>query len=196
MEGVIKAASKLMFHSGSRLVSMEELARAAGITRKVLYDSYPAKNLIIRDVVQHLIENQRIRLTACFTLAMDPVESVVLEYRYLREELAVINPVFFLELEKFYPDLWKQLQQQRDEVLAPLIKKNLQQGINGGWYRRNLDLDFIVRLRLEQIGQALGFFRTSTGFDNRYLLQQYTAFYLHGICTEKGKSVIENYLDE
>ena len=193
-ELVIKARN-LFFSYGLKSVSMDDLARMSGTSKKTIYQHVADKNELVDIVVEDLIRCHSEVMDQSSAASKDAVHELVLKSRAPFITLASINWNFFYELEKFFPAAWQKLIAHRQQVMLPSILKNLERGIGEGLYRDDLELPLVSLIRLQQITTALNpkdF--TQTTIDAQKLMNTLTEFYLHGIVTTKGKRLINTYL--
>ncbi|HEV7332755.1 MAG TPA: TetR/AcrR family transcriptional regulator [Flavisolibacter sp.] len=194
-ELILIKARELFFSYGLRSVSMDDLAKLAGISKKTIYQSFEDKSALVNRIVEDLIDCHYQLFQSCQTDAADAIDEVFRQSNAPFETWASVTPGFFYELEKFFPEAWRKLEEHRDKVMQPGIVKNLERGQAEGLYREEMNIAFIADLRIHQLINAL----QPTGFMNHkisvsQLMKELTIFYLHGITTEKGKKRLTKYL--
>ena len=192
---ILNKAREQFFTLGLKRVSMDDLARHAGTSKKTLYQFFPDKHGLVEKVVEDLIACHKDRFDSCKKEAKNAVEEVWMQSHVPFETWSVVLPHFFHDIEKYYPASWEKLQSHKEKVLLKGIRANLEWGIREGWYREDIDTHFIAELRLEQIVNIL---QTGPG-KSRFItigrrMEAVTRFYLHGITTEKGKKLLNTYL--
>jgi AcrR family transcriptional regulator len=195
MTELVAKARTLFCSYGLKSVSMDDLARLSGTSKKTIYQHVSDKNELVEKVVEDLIHCHKEAMEESSAAAKDAVQELVLKCRAPFVTLSSINWNFFYELEKFFPAAWQKLMIHRQQVMLPSIKKNLERGIQEGLYREDLDIELVALVRLQQIATALNprdFTPNTT--DAQKLMNDLTAFYLHGIVTTKGKRLINLYL--
>jgi AcrR family transcriptional regulator len=193
---IINKAKDLFFSYGLKSVSMDDLAKQAGISKKTIYQSVSDKNELVHKVVEALIQEYKEALIQCSHKAQNAVEEVVLQSAMTVKTLAPVNFCFFYELEKFFPAAWEIIINHRHQIMLPFIANNLQRGINEDNYRDDLQLSFLADLRLQQITTAFNPKAFSNKiWDTQKLMYQLTEFYLYGIVNNKGKRLISKYLN-
>ena len=195
-ELIVRKARELFFCYGLKSVSMDDIAKSAGISKKTIYKSFSDKNQLLQYLVDDLLACHKQAMLECSNKAKDAVDEILLFTQTTFHTIALINPSFFYELEKFYPFLWQSVTDHKQQVLVPAIIQNLHTGILDEHYRQNLDIQFMAAVRLQQISTALhpGSFSDKMMHGSK-LLFQLSEFYLHGIATRKGKKLIEKYLN-
>jgi len=195
-EVVFNKAKELFFTYGLKSISMDDVARQSGVSKKTIYQAVTDKQELVGKVVDKLIQCHK-DTTATSTKAAENAIAEVANFSCLPfDTFASININFFYELEKFFPSEWKKLMVHRERFMLPTIIKNLKRGIEEGLYREDLDLAFTADIRLQQIATALnpmGFTHKKT--EAHRLIRELTLFYLHSITTTKGKRFINKYLN-
>lgn len=196
MEELILSKSKALFLSyGLKSVTLDDVAKLAGVSKKTIYRYFPDKKALVTAIVEALIECHKQRLKQCRAKAKDAVEEVLLQSGIPFTTWTSASPRFFNELEKFFPHAWEKLEHYKQEFLIPAITKNLEKGKKMGHYRSELDAVFMAAIRVNQWGTAL---QPHVGANRQTGVHkannELTAFYLHGITTEKGKKLLYKYL--
>lgn len=194
-ELIINKARELFFFYGVKSVSMDDLAKSAGISKKTIYQYFSDKNQVLDSVVKSLIDDHYQSVANCHKSSKNAIEEVIGQSNVPFNTLAAINYSFFHELEKSFPVAWEKLMQYRQKTILPAIIKNLRRGVLENHFRSDIDVQFMAEIRLQQLNTALnpvGF--TGSTIESTHMMNEFTSFYLHGITTEKGKKLINHYL--
>ena len=194
-ELIVAKARELFFSYGLRSVSMDDVARQAGISKKTIYQSFADKAELVHTIVEDLIACHHRLFCDCQVTAADAVDEVLKQSSAPFDTWAVVTPGFFYELEKFFPAVWQKLEQHKQTVLLPGIVQNLERGKKEGLYRDDLPVPFIADLRVNQLTAALQpQVVTTQKMSVSQLVYELTQFYLHSITTEKGKKRLHKYV--
>lgn len=192
-ERIINIANELFFTYGVRGVTIDDLARKAGIPMKTLYTFYPKKPDLVFIVVTSLLSWHGQLLQKCRDEAIDEVDEVLRASQTPFQTIAIINPLFVYQVEKFHQDAWQLLREHRQNVLLTTVAENLRARIKNGYFRTNLDVDFTSRVRVEQIIAALNM-QPDAKISQKEMMRQYSELYLHAVVTEGGKRLLMKYL--
>jgi TetR/AcrR family transcriptional regulator, cholesterol catabolism regulator len=105
-----------------------------------------------------------------------------------------MNPTLLFDVQKFHPNAWKIYQEHKEKCFHDSIVSNLKKGIEQGYYRKEMEVDIIAKLRLEQIITAFDpRIFPADKFDISKVQLQFIDHFLHGICTIKGHKLINKY---
>lgn len=194
-EVILSKAKELFFSYGLKSVSMDDLAKLAGISKKTIYQFYADKAELVNRIVDELLQCHSQLAIECQSDAKDAVDEVLKQSGKSFDTWATVNQSFFFELERSFPEAWQKLEQHRQKFFRPAIIKNLERGMDEEVYRQEIDTEFVADVRLHQLTSAL----QPMAFTNRrtsvaQLVSDLTIFYLHGITTEKGKKQLNKYL--
>lgn len=191
---ILQTSLELFFRYGIKRVTMDDIAKELGMSKKTIYQFYKEKD----DLVNQLCEIETRKHTADFTQmatdAKDPIHEIILISEKMREMIQNINPVFFLDLQKFYPDAFNIFQKFKEECAYKDILNNLNKGKAMGIYRADLDVEFAARYRLAQMdmlmfGNYFSFEKISFIQTSELLLDMF----VYGVCTVKGHKLINDY---
>jgi AcrR family transcriptional regulator len=111
---VLNKADELFRTYGIRSVTMDDIAKALGISKKTLYQSYSDKDLLIQETVEMTISNHYKGILSCKGIA---AENAIHEQFAINELLGKmmhgINPIMFYDLQKYYPSIWNKFSDEQ-----------------------------------------------------------------------------------
>ena len=148
---IIEGAYKIFTEHGMRNVSMDDVSRMLGISKKTLYQYVENKVDLVKKIGVYIRETIKNRMEELEKMDLNAID-VLLEMskiagtRHLR-----INPVIAFELRKFYPQAYEEYISSKRELIIENVKKNIDQGIKEGLYRQDLNKDIIAHLYFKKI---------------------------------------------
>lgn len=196
MEEMILAKAKELFLSyGLKSITMDDVAKSAGVSKKTIYQFFEDRNELLKAIVDDLIDQHSKLFTQCQEQADNAIHEVLLQATIPFNVWATVHPGFFFELEKSLPELWKRLELHREKILFPGILANLEKGKTEHLYRVDIDVLFTAEIRIHQLRNALNPRQfTERRVSVSQLAGGLTQFYLQSITTEKGKKILHKYL--
>lgn len=193
-EYIITEADKLFCHYGIKSVTMDDIAKHLGMSKKTIYQHFIDKNDLIMHLMKNKMESQACMIDKGTQSTKNAVQEMFFVVTNMQQMLSNINPMMFYDLQKYHPLAWVFFKEFKEKHLYQKIKDNLQRGIAEGFYRPEMNLDIITTLRLNHIDFV---FNQSPGINQKFTVVQamteITEHYLYGLCTLEGHKLINEY---
>lgn len=194
-ERILDKAQELFFRYGVKSVTMDDIARELGISKKTIYQHFEDKNAIVYAGVEHHFECDREIAERMQAEAPDPIAEVVMTSEMMRQTMAGMNPTAIFDIKKYYPQAWDLFSKYKKDFILDIVKKNLIKGVEMGLYRANINVEVIARFRLEQVEMGLDPYLFPLAQFNPLDTQlELLDHFLRGIITLEGLNLYENYL--
>jgi AcrR family transcriptional regulator len=194
---ILSASAELFRQYGFKTITMDDIARRAGISKKTLYQHFTNKNEVVIESVSWY--KSRICET-CLSLMNESgnaIEGMVKTMDMFDQINRQINPMALLELERFYPDGYKKFKDSLLEQDVETIKENIIRGIEEGNYRQDVNPDFMARYRMEL---SLIMFHPNLLVNSRddmhVVGHEIAEHFLYGIMTPKGEKLYQKYKEQ
>lgn len=196
-ERILDKAQELFFRYGVKSVTMDDIARELGISKKTIYQHFEDKNAMVFAGVEHHFECDRTLAEQMQIEAPDPIAEVVMASEMMRQTMLGMNPTTIFDIKKYYPQAWDLFSKYKKEFILNLVKKNLRKGVEMGLYRHSINVEVLARLRLEQIEMGLDPHIFPLGQFNPLETQlELLDHFLRGIVTLEGLNLYEIYLEK
>ncbi|MCC6186865.1 MAG: helix-turn-helix transcriptional regulator [Chitinophagaceae bacterium] len=189
-------AVELFRQYGFKSVTMDDIARRCGISKKTLYQYFDNKNSVVSAAMAWYKEGIRCQCDTILGNASNALEGFVMIKVQFDNMYKEMNPMALHELQRFYPEGYQQFKlNMENDVTA--IKNNILQGIEEGLYREDIDADIISRYHMESVlmimmpsvllNDKLNLFTV-----NRAIMEHY----IYGIVTPKGEKLYRKYKEQ
>lgn len=194
-EYIITESDKLFCQYGFKSVTMDDIARHLGMSKKTIYTHFSDKNEIVNIVIEIKLNSQKCLISANVVAAENAVHEVFFAVTNMKELLSNMNPTLFYDLQKYHPQAWLYFKDFREKQLYTTIFENLLRGIKEGYYREDIKSDILTQMRLQQMDLI---FSNSSDYTNGMygivqVMTELTEHFLYGICTLKGHKLINKY---
>ncbi|MBP7810177.1 MAG: TetR/AcrR family transcriptional regulator [Bacteroidia bacterium] len=193
-EKILVGAEDLFFKYGIRSVTMDDIAKHLGMSKKTIYQYYKEKDEIIHKLMQAHIKKDECTFSESYERAANIVDEVFSMMKNIQEIFSKINPQLFYEMQKYYPQTWKLFKEFKEDFILNMVQKSLEKGIKEGHVRPDVDIKVLSRLRMEQIEWAMN--PASFPPDKFKIVDVQLVLvenFLYGICTLKGHKLINKY---
>jgi TetR/AcrR family transcriptional regulator, cholesterol catabolism regulator len=191
---ILNASAELFRQFGFKTVTMDDIARRAGVSKKTLYQYFPNKN----EVVNQSVTWYKAKITELIESAMDQAENAIqgmVRIMGMFDQInKQINPRAMLELERYYPEGFSRFKSSLIEKDVVAIQKNIIRGIEEGFYREGINAGLMAHFRMEL---SLIIFHprliVQESYDWPELAQEIGEHFLYGIMTPKGEKLYKKY---
>lgn len=195
---IIEESDKLFCQYGFKSVTMDDIAKHLGMSKKTIYQHFSDKDELVNILIESRLNNQDCVIHESAEKAKDAVHELLLTLTTMNESLGNLNPKMFYDLQKYHPKAWLYFKNFKEKSLGSAILANLERGITEGIYRAEINKDILTQLRLDHV--ELIFNRHDHYTANKYNIAQVmieiTEHFLFGICNEKGLALIATYKEE
>ncbi|MBN2635800.1 MAG: TetR/AcrR family transcriptional regulator [Prolixibacteraceae bacterium] len=190
---ITNEGTKQFFQYGIRNVTMDDIAVSLGISKRTVYETFKDKSELVQNCIEVLNHKQDKRVNEVVSQSENAIKSI---FVFMREGMRVmneINPVFFKDMEKLYPSLWKKIEKEALAKRYNLSSKLLTRGVSEGLFREDLNIDIVAKLFHTQ----LTIFSDETVFprdkyNHAEIFQNMIINFTRGISTLKGIEIIDN----
>jgi TetR/AcrR family transcriptional regulator, cholesterol catabolism regulator len=193
-EKVLKEAQSMFWRYGVKSVTMDDIARHLGMSKKTLYQFFTDKDDLICQVMMNFLKKEESEIEGIYNAAKNSVEGMLLMSKHLKISFQNITPSLLFELRKYHPKAYKIFTNHKHSYLHRSVVQNLDAGIKEGVFREDIDLKVLAKLRLEQI--EMGFDQEifpSADFKLEHVQLQLFDHFIHGITTLKGHKLLNQY---
>jgi AcrR family transcriptional regulator len=195
-ERILAEAERLFWKYGVRSVTMEDIARQLGISKKTIYQHFSDKEQILYQVIQDKTGRDQVEMECRAIETDNPVEEMLSMLNTLRKKADQVSPNLLIDIKRYYPQAFALFRQYKEEQIMRSILENIQKGMDQGIYRADVNPDILARLRIEQIELA---FNNNIFPTDQYTMHDVQAELMHhfvrGMLTEKGFTIYNQYVN-
>lgn len=195
---IMKRSLELFTKHGFKMVTMDEIAKDLGISKKTIYTHYKSKDDLVEASVSYIMDEATDRLKSIAGTCETPIHEHFIMKSCMADLFAhKIQASTIYQFNKYYPKIAEKINQKRHDDYDFTILRNLREGVNKGYYRKEIDIEFVGRM----------FFLNSTAFfsDDYFLSNQNDEYvqelnqkaldyHLRSIVTPKGLEILEQLL--
>lgn len=196
-EKIIKDSKALFMKYGIKSVSMDDIAKQLGISKKTIYQYFSNKADLLSQVLQQHTSNEKCEFENIKEDSEDAIDEIVKMARYAIEQLKGLSPHTVYDLQKYYGDSYKAWEKFHRRYVFDLIKENMLRGIQEKLYRSDINADFIAKIYIEMINVLTDrdkFPMFDKHFDKLYL--QFINYHLRGVVSDLGSKQLEKHLNK
>jgi len=148
---IAEKVCKLYREYGIKSVTMDDVSRSLGISKKTLYTYFSDKRDLVVGVMEVNEHNRAIDFSVPQKKNTNAIEELFFYYKIQVQMIKDHKPSFIYDLKKYYPDLFQNFQEKKRKRILENVRKNLVKGKKEGLYRKDMDESVISRLNLMRI---------------------------------------------
>lgn len=192
---IMKGADELFSQYGFRSVTMDDIARHLGVSKKTIYQHYTDKNDLVNSLLRDRIVSQDFQMKKRLLESDNAVQELYFAMEDLDFLLATMNPMLFFDLQKYHPKARRSFMVFKEKEIGKKVRENLQRGIAEGLYRSDLNVDIISRMRIDHMDIIFAENRNYNTFNYTLIeiMIEITRHFLFGICNNEGQKLIHKY---
>jgi AcrR family transcriptional regulator len=191
---IITEASELFKKYGIKRITVDDIAKHLGISKKTLYLHFADKKDLVTVCTRHILETEQKVFDEIKETSKDAIEEITNISVHLKKVLRSINPVMLYDLKRFYSSGWSAYCNYTDTYIKDSLTDSLEKGIAQGVFRKEMNVEIIAKMRMEQMqtGFDLDIFPLEK-FDFSEVQMQLLDHFIHGIITLKGFELMQQY---
>lgn len=176
---------------GIRSITMDDIARELGISKKTLYHEFEDKNDLIARVIEYDILINRKFLEEVHRANFNAIEELFYVNERIHENRLNYSPTFYYDLRKYYPDTYKRWLDDKRQNMFDLIVGNLQKGKREGVFREDIHEHSVGKLYMATM-EMLNNQENSDMLETitPEFMQEIFRYHLHGICNQSGLNTL------
>lgn len=194
---ILESVAGMFLKYGVRSVSMDDIAHELGISKKTIYQHFDDKEDLVNQVTLLVLKERQTEFDLISEEADNAIEELSKMSRCIRKEFTEMNPSLMFDIQKYHPAAWGLFMAHEKEVIEESIIRNLKQGVAQGYFRSEVDVAVLAKLRVQQIHMSFdGKLFPQKEFDFTEVQMQMFDHYVHGLLTQDGLTLYRKYQNE
>jgi len=192
---MLEQVTRLFMQYGIRSLTMDDIARHLGISKKTLYQCFEDKaEMVELSMISHA-EREAALVERIHSEAPNAIEEMFLIVQQVGQQLNDVHPSILFDLAKYYPKADRIFKDFKQKTIRSVIERNMRDGMAQGLYRDNLNPRIIS-------GMYVG--RIDVFFDRELFppsetnpMQVYIEtmrYHIRGIASEQGIAYLQEKL--
>jgi len=188
-ERIVAAARRNFFAKGFRGVTMDDLARELGMSKKTLYEHFSSKTALVEAAILHKFRGiyaELERITSGSSSAFPATLHQLLSY--IQQQTGEIQPPFLRDIRR-QPEMFNIVESGRREMIQRYLGKLIGRGRKAGVVRDDVPAELITEIILGALEKILNPAKMAElDITPKAGYAAIIAVILEGVITEKGRS--------
>lgn len=196
-QDIINCALGMFSKFGLRSVTMDDVARELGISKKTIYKFFENKADLIQKAVQTVHDAIQQTLEEIHQRSTNPIDELIEIDSVVCEIMKRHNPSLRYQLQKYYPRTYNYMYEGRHRLIHKMIRENIEMGQKGGWYRKDASkevISFLYCAKVETIPEEEE--EIFANFEMPFIMNQALLYHIRGVASPKGLTYLEEKLKD
>ena len=192
LQEILVKVSEQFRKYGIKSMTMDDVARELGISKKTLYQYVADKTDLINKLIDYEIETAVSQFNNVLKTELNAIEELFEINRFMAGMIKRNSASFDFDLKKYYPDIFQRVQSIRRNKIFNATLENLKKGKIQGLYRQELNEEVLTKLhvfRIENIHNSAIF--NMEEISSGIVFKEIFVYHIRGISNEKGIKFLE-----
>ncbi len=187
-EQILTKSLELFMRFGIKSVSMDDIAREVGISKKTLYQHVSDKRDLVNRTFERHIQNDETKCLNVMSTSVNSIQQLIDLAKHLVSTFSGMNPSTVFDIQKYYPTSWKLFDYHKHSFINKQIQDNLEAGIKSGLYRPEINVEIVTKFYISLIDATINpKVFPNTGMQHVKIFVQLFDYHLHAIMSNAGK---------
>lgn len=195
-EKILAGAEALFMKYGFKSITMDDIARELGISKKTLYQFFEDKNDLVNQAIENHIHCDKLNCNKISEGNFDPIEFLFELSKSITENIRKVNVAVLFDLKKYFKAAWDKMENFKSEFIKEQMLANILKGKELGLYRDDINTELAAKLYVHSVEFMMRpelYQEISTDF--YFIHQEIIKYHLRAICTEKGLKKLNKILE-
>ncbi len=192
---ILDTATELFLNQGFKSITMDDIAKEMGMSKKTIYSHYSNKEAIVTASAEHLFQNICGGMDHICARKANPIEELYDIKKYVLEHLKGEHTSPMYQLQKYYPKIHQSMRKGQYDYMQSCVTDNLQRGIEQALFISDINVQFVARVYFIGItGIKDESIFPPSDFPISELHDMYLEYHIRGIVTPKGRKILNKLI--
>lgn len=194
---ILISVCKLFHKYGIKSVTMDDIAKNIGISKKTLYSFFKDKKDLVKQSINSLKTHHKDSNIIDDFKSKNAIEQLIFIYVTGYKLIDEYNYSYEYDLKKYYPKIYIEYFNTRREKIYNGILNNLKKGISEGFFNDDINVEVISLIHTAKIEcMSENSILKDSGIDMKEIFKQMFFYHLRGVSTKKGLDFFKNKIKD
>lgn len=188
----IEKVVDLFIENGAKTLTMDDIAKEFGMSKKTLYQKYTNKEALLGDVLHFKLNEVIEKLNELDAKIENAIERMFCRDEHFEKAAQSNNTILIRQLIKYYPAIFNKHMMEFSERFSEVLVHNIEKGRNQGYYRNDFDARIYGKIFFQLVmSYDSSPFLDTNEIDRAHYNNEALMFFMNAITTEKGKDYLK-----
>ena len=193
-QDILTKAEHLFLTLGIRSISMDDICRELGMSKKTLYQYFKNKDALVQTVIESHVEREQEEIDEIVASSSDAIDELCKIGSKVIRNIEDVSASTLFDLQKYYRSSFEILMKKQDGFIFECFHKNIIRGILEGLYRENVNPEIVAGIYAKTsyfVVEALS--DSNFKYTRKQMVNELYNYHVRGIATVKGVRLWEKY---
>ncbi|MBU8882123.1 hypothetical protein CBW16_11930 [Flavobacteriaceae bacterium JJC] len=188
----IEKVVDLFIENGAKTLTMDDIAKEFGMSKKTLYQKYTNKEALLGDVLHFKLNEVIEKLNELDAKIENAIERMFCRDEHFEKAAQSNNTILIRQLIKYYPAIFNKHMMEFSERFSEVLVHNIEKGRDQGYYRNDFDARIYGKIFFQLVmSYDSSPFLDTNEIDRAHYNNEALMFFMNAITTEKGKDYLK-----
>lgn len=190
-EKILTHASALFMKYGFKSITMDDICRELGMSKKTIYQFYSDKNELVSACIDAELSTMECGTDAIMSKHENPIDAMIAIIEFTGGMMQSLTPGVLFDLKKYFRSSWDKLDNHIKQSVFDSVKVNVESGQKKGLYRKDTDINHICTIYVHLVHLLIDPDLMDKGVVIRDLQLAIIRYHIRAISTLKGLEYFE-----
>ena len=192
---IIEKVKELYSRYGIKSVTMDDVSRELGMSKKTLYEHVKDKKELVQAVVDYTMEELSSKIAVVINSQKNAIQISIDIQQEIAQFMSNQNPSVEYDLKKYYPDIYEKAHNKERDNMQKATIENMKIGKAEGWFRADLNIDVVstIILSLSEMHFKEHIDNLAKDYTHKEIFYEIFSYHLRGICSPKGLEFLNTH---
>lgn len=192
---ILKKTGETFLKLGFKSVTMDDIAKALGISKKTIYKYFKNKAHLVDETTVYMHETMHKEALKIYDLGYNAIKENFEVNKVFKGFMQNLDDSPIYQLQKYYPETYHKIMSQEFCLFKECLLGNIQKGMNEGLFRKEISIEQVTKFYFSLIMSVhdSNLYTYSKNTINKLELNV-LEYHTRAIATAKGIKILEEQL--
>lgn len=196
-EKLISASKELFLKYGIKSVSMDDIARHLGVSKKTIYQHVENKKNLVQEVFCQHIQTENETTLQIVKNSKDAIDEFIQIGAFILAFLKIMKPTLTYDLKKYHKDTWNIMEEEHFQSIEDTVRNNLNRGTKEKLYRPSINTDIITMIYMNNMKYIINNpIEVQQDYDLATVYKEIISQHIYSVINKDAYDILEQYLQK
>lgn len=186
-----------LFRKKGLKLTMDDIAVELKLTKKTLYNNFKSKEVLMRTVMQFVIEDIEFKINLSLSQGKNAIEALFHSSSMMNKTLEELGPQLLSDSSKYLPDLKVLDHTNRMSFYSRIILENLERGVLEGLYRSDINKELATLFFTSAMAKIYSWNGSYVFLRDPFLFHsELVRYHLEAVVNDSGREILRSFIQK